>query len=123
MKKVILDTNAVMDLVDFKIDLFSELERVLYFSYQVCVVEGTMKELEEIIKNQRLRFQKAARLGLALLKAKKVKVLPGKGKVDDVLTDYSHQGALILTQDRELKKRLTKPFLTIRQKKSVVMVN
>lgn len=122
MKKVILDTNAVMDMVDFKIDIFAELERVLDFSYQVCVVEGTMEELEDILKGQRLRFARAAKMGMAILKSKNVKVLPGKGKVDDILTDYSHQGALILTQDRELKRRLSKPFLTIRQKKVVVMV-
>ena len=122
MKKVILDTNAVMEMVEFKIDLFRELERILDIPYQVGVVEGTIKELEEIIKNQRLRFSRAAKMGLALLKAKKVQVLTGKGKVDDVLAQYSQDGALILTQDRELKKRLQKPFLTIRQKKVVEMV-
>ena len=122
MKKVILDTNAVMEMVEFKIDLFRELERILDIPYQVGVVEGTIKELEEIIKNQRLRFSRAAKMGIALLKAKKVNVLSGKGKVDDVLVEYSHQGALVLTQDKELKKRLTRPFLTIRQKKTVVMI-
>lgn len=123
MKKVILDTNAVMAIAEFKIDIFTELERILDFPYQVCVVEGTMKELEEIMKNQRLRFSRAAKMGIALLKSKNAKVLPEKGNVDDILTDYSHQGALVLTQDRELKTRLVKPFLTIRQKKMVAMVN
>lgn len=123
MKKVILDTNVVVDLVEFKVDLFREMERILDFPYQVCVVQGTITELEQIIKTQRLRFQRAARLGLALLKAKNVKILPGKGKVDDVLADYSQRGALILTQDWGLKTRLKKPFLTIRQRKKVAMIS
>ncbi len=122
MKKVILDTNAVMDLVEFKIDLFAELGRMLDVPFQICVVEGTRKELEGIVKTQRLRFAGAAKTGLALLQAKKVNVLPSSGKVDDILAEYSRQGALILTQDRELKQRLARPFLTIRQKKVVVKV-
>lgn len=123
MKKVILDTNVVVDMVEFKVDIFREMERILDFPYQVCVVQGTIAELEQIIKTQRLRFQRAARLGLALLKAKNVKILPGKGKVDDVLAEYSQRGALILTQDWGLKTRLQKPFLTIRQRRKVVMVS
>lgn len=123
MKKVILDTNAVMDMVEFKIDLFTELQRILDIPYQVCILEGTIKELEQIIQGQRMRFARAAKMGLAILKSKKIKILPGEGKVDDILVHYSQQGALVLTQDRELKRRLSRPFLTIRQKKVVVMVS
>ncbi len=42
--------------------------------------------------------------------------------VDDNLVYESGQGNLILTQDRDLKKRLQRPFLTIRQKKFIVML-
>src|SRR3989338_3532885 len=125
MIKVILDTNAVIDIADFKIDLFAELQRILDVPYQVCILEGTITELEKIIVGQRMRFARAAKMGLAILKSKKIKILPGEsgeGKVDDILVHYSQQGALVLTQDRELKKRLSRPFLTIRQKKVVVMV-
>ncbi len=122
MKKVILDTNAVMDMVDFRIDIFAELHRILDIPYQVCVIEGTMKELEKIIAEQRMRFSQAAKMGLAVLKSKNVKILSAPGNVDDALAAYSAQGALVLTQDRELKRRLAKPYLTIRQKKVVVMV-
>lgn len=127
MKKVqpiILDTNAVMAVAEFKVDIFAELERIMEVPFQICVVERTINELEKIMETQRLRFSRAAKLGLMLLKVKKVKVLPGKdlGKVDDMLVDYSHQGALVLTQDRELKKRLKRPFLTIRERKKVMMV-
>jgi|SRR3989338_3244862 len=122
MKKVILDTNAVIDMADFKVDIFAELHRILDIPYQVCVVEGTMKELEKIVSGPRLRFSRAAKMGIAILESKKVKILSGEGKVDDVLVQYSAQGALVLTQDRELKKRLRKPYLTIRQKKTVMMV-
>ena len=123
MKKVILDTNAVMAIAEFRIDIFAELEKILDVPYQLGVLEGTLKELEQIVQKQRLRFKKAARLGLALLKAKKVQILPREAQVDAVLSDYSRRGALVLTQDRELKKRLSKPYLTIRQKKRVVMVS
>ena len=122
MKKVILDTNAVIDMADFKVDIFAELHRIIDVPYQVCVLEGTMKELEKIVLGPRLRFARAAKMGLAIIQSKKVKIVSGEEKVDDVLAHYSAQGALVLTQDRELKRRLTRPYLTIRQKKMVVMV-
>ncbi len=122
MKKIILDTNAVIDMADFKIDLFSELHRILDIPYQVCILRGTIQELEKIMQSQRLRFARAAKMGLAILQLKKVKILSGIGNVDDMLVQYSAQGALVLTQDRELKRRLTRPYLTIRQKKTVMMI-
>ena len=97
MKKVILDTNAVIDMADFKVDIFAELHRILDIPYQVCVVEGTMKELEKIVSGPRLRCSRAAKMGIAILESKKVKILSGEGKVDDVLVQYSAQGALVLT--------------------------
>jgi len=122
MKKIIIDTNAWMSFSEMRIDLFSELERLCDFPYEVCVLQGSLRELEKIKKEQRGKYFRAAKLAAAIIKAKKVKVLPGEGNVDNLLTAYSHQGNLILTQDAELKKRLTKPYFTIRQKKYVMLV-
>jgi len=43
--------------------------------------------------------------------------------VDDSLTALSHQGAIIATQDKALKKRLKKPLITIRQKKYLTLLD
>ena len=79
-----------------------------------------MEELKQIKKQQRGRFRKSAVLALQLLS--RVPILPSQGKVDDELVRLSQQGNLIITQDRTLKKRLSPPYLTIRQKKKLMLV-
>ena len=122
MRKIILDTNALMAIAEFKIDLFSELERICDFTYDLYILEGTIKELRKIMEEQRQKFKRAAKLALAIVKAKGIKKIASSNYVDDVLVELSKKGDLILTQDIELKKRLTKPYLTIRQKKRVVLM-
>ncbi len=120
--KIILDTNALMAIAEFRIDIFSELERACDIPYTVYVLEGTVQELEKIQHTQRATFSRAAKLALALLRAKHVPVIREEGNVDDLLVNHSHAGDLVLTQDRELKRRLSKPYLTIRQKKMIILV-
>ena len=122
MKKIILDTNAVMAIAEFKIDLFSELETACDFTYELFVLSGTIKELNKIMEEQRQKFKRAAKLALAIIKAKGIKKIQSTEYVDDVLVKYSKKGNLVLTQDIALKKRLTKPYLTIRQKKKIMIV-
>jgi rRNA-processing protein FCF1 len=119
--KIIIDTNALMAISLFKLDLFTALQDC-DFKYSLHVLSGTISELQQIRKQQRQKYTRAASLALTLLKAKTVKVLESQGNVDDLLVLYSTQGYLILTQDMALKRRLTKPYLTIRQKKRIMLV-
>ncbi|HLD72844.1 MAG TPA: hypothetical protein VJA23_04625 [Candidatus Nanoarchaeia archaeon] len=121
-KQIILDTNALMAIAEFKIDLITELEKAYDFPYELCVLEGTIKELKKIQEEQREKFKRAAKLALGIIKVKKITVLPSIGYVDTELIKHSRNGDLILTQDVELKKELSLPYLTIRQKKRVVLI-
>jgi len=121
-KQIILDTNALMAIAEFKIDLITELEKAYDFPYELCVLEGTIKELYKIQEEQREKFKRAAKLALGIIKVKKITVLPSIGYVDTELIKHSRNGDLILTQDVELKKELSLPYLTIRQKKRVVLI-
>ena len=123
MKKVILDTNALMAIEEFKLKLFDELEAVCDFNYEVYVLEGTIKELKKIQEEQRMKYRRAAKLALGIIKVLKIKQLPSQGHVDDSLVEHSKQGDFVLTQDIGLKRRLTRPYLTIRQKKKIFLVD
>tara|TARA_Y100000031_G_C8120563_1_gene337996 strand:+ start:149 stop:526 length:378 start_codon:yes stop_codon:yes gene_type:complete len=123
IKKVLIDTNAWMAVSEFKIDIFSELRECCNFKYQIYVLEGTLTELEKIRVEQRGKYKLAASLAIKLIEAKEVKVLPSEDNVDDLLVLYSKKDYLVLTQDVALKRRLTKPYLTIRQKKKIMLVN
>jgi len=122
MKRIIIDTNAWMTIADFKIDLFSELEKCCDFSYEICVLQGTIDELRKIISEQRARYRQAALLAICIIEVKKVQIIPETGNVDDLLVQHSKEGDLILTQDAALKKRLKRPYLTIRQKKKILVI-
>ena len=122
MKKIILDTNALMAIAEFKLDIFSSLNECCDFKFRIYVLEGTIKELEKIKNKQRGKYKRGAQLALSLLKFKKIGVLKGKGDVDDLLVEHSIKDDLVLTQDIALKKRLVKPYLTIRQKRKVFLV-
>ena len=123
MKKVILDTNALMAIEEFKLKLFDELEAVCDFNYEVYVLEGTIKELKKIQEEQRMKYRRAAKLALGIIKVLKIKQLPSQGHVDDSLVEHSKNGDFVLTQDIGLKRRLTRPYLTIRQKKKIFLVD
>ncbi len=125
-KTIILDTNALMAVGEQKIDLFEELEKACFFPFKLAVLSGTVDELKKIKEEQRGKYKMAANLALMLLELKKVQIISSgetlESYVDEELIRHSRQGKLILTQDKELKKHLAKPFLTIRQKKRIVLV-
>lgn len=124
MKIIILDTNALMAINQFKIDLFSELERVCGFSYEISILDKTVDELNKIIAEQRGRYKLDAKLALDIISRKGIrKIKTGSGQVDDLLVGLAEKGKIILTQDQELKRKVKKvggAVLTIRQKKKVV---
>ncbi len=128
MKTVLLDTNALMAVGEFHLDIFSALREACDFPYTVAVLQGTVQELQGIAGTQRGKYSRAAKLALQLLQKHKVQVqehmLPeGEAtSVDKVLAELSRMGMLVLTQDKALKKKLKKPYLIIRQKKRVVLV-
>ena len=123
MKKIILDTNFLLIPAQFHVDIFSEIQRIVDFPYQLCVLDKTLDELKKIIAQQPGQHKAAAKLALALLENKKVKILKTISPlyVDDLLVEYSHAGSIIATQDILLKKRLKKPYIFLRQKKKLIL--
>ena len=122
MRRIIIDTNAWMAITEFKLDLFAALERDCDFPYQAAVLQGTIDELRKIVSEQRAKFRQAALLALGRIAAKKVEIIPEQGNVDDWLVKHSKKGDLVLTQDAALKKLLKKPYLTIRQRKRIIVM-
>lgn len=129
MKTILVDTSSLLYAVKNKVDLFAELKRRCDFPFRVAVVSGVVGELKKLARLG--KEKRAAMLVLALLKEKELPIIPEnipeKDKtsenrtVDDLLAHHSRKGDLILTQDRELKRRLTRPYLTIRQGKYVMV--
>lgn len=109
MKIIILDTNFLVYCAKFKIDLFSEIDRICSFQYKLAVLDKTIEELEKI-KPKELKLIKKFIEKFTVLKSK-------ENYVDKELIRLSKEGFIIATQDLELKKQLNPPMIIIRQKK------
>ena len=116
LKSIILDTNFLVYVLEFKIDLFAELDRVIPSGYKAKILDKTINELEKLsVKNV------YAKIALGLLD--KFEVIKTSGDdVDDMLVEMQGNNVIIGTQDRELKNRLECSKLIIRQKKYLALV-
>ena len=72
MKTIIVDTNAWMSMIEFKMDLFTALDQICDFSYKVAVLEGTLQELKKIQENQKGKEKLTAKLVLDIIKKKNI---------------------------------------------------
>ena len=112
-KNVILDTNFLVYIFKYKIDLFSELDRICNFKYKTQILTGSIEELEKV---------KPAELNIIKQFIPRLNLLNSKIKnVDDELVNLSKEN-IIATQDKNLKKRLNGQVIIIRQKKYLILI-
>ncbi len=107
-EKIVLDTNFLLVPGRFRVDIFSELRRVLDFKYELYIPDICLGELERLSKG-RGKVGSEAKLGLGLVEKKGVKVMKtaGKGHTDDVIVALAEKERFITaTQDLSLAKRL-----------------
>lgn len=123
MKKLILDTNFLLIPVQLKVDIFSEIERIIHEKYQLCVLASTLRELDVIAEKGRQKEKAQVKLTKALIKTQNIKIVSGdqeKG-VDDQLVDLSKEGYTVATQDIALRKRIKHNLIIMRQKKYLII--
>ena len=115
MKQVILDTDFLLQSLRLKIDLDGELGRILESSFQICILDKTLEELEGK-KDEQLAKSYVERLEVIATKKDKA--------VDELLLEQKGN-FLVATQDKELKEKLKKrniPLITIRNKSHLELV-
>lgn len=126
MKKIILDTNFLMVPLQFRVDIFSEFNRICDFNYRLYIFERTIDELRTIVEKQPAKHKKAAQFGLKLIKLKNIGLLKsGQSGVDNDILEYAGKDVIIATQDAELKRELREkniPIIILRQKKYLQLV-
>ena len=123
---VLLDTNFMMVPSQFRVDIFTELQRLCSFQYKIAVIEETVEELENIIQKQKGKEQKAAELALQLIREKGIQVISSQAKTktlknaDQLILALAEQGnTVVATQDRLLRDQLRAkniPVIVVRQK-------
>lgn len=123
-QKILLDTNFVMIPATLKVDIYSELDRICDFPYELYVLDETFIELNNIIERRRGKEKAAARLAKAILEAKKPKTLKTTSSdyVDNIILGL--KGFIVATQDRILRSKLKKQgvrTIVLRQTKYLML--
>ena len=126
MRNIILDTNFLMIPLQFKVDIFSEIERICSFSYSLLVLEASVRELENIAGTGKTKDRKAAAAALKLLKSKNIRIIKsGEKYADDAILRSADEDTVVATQDMALKRKLAQKRISIiilRQKKYLQLI-
>ena len=121
MKRIIIDTNFLLIPLKFRVDIFSEFNRVCNFNYKLSIFDGSINELKNIIEKQSGIDKKAAQFALKLIKLKNIGIIKSHQKdVDELILNSVNNDTIIATQDINLKKELLKKgasVIILRQKK------
>ena len=123
MRKVIVDTNMLLVPGQFKVDIFSELERVMDEPYELIILKESLTELQKIIDGKETSGadKQAAKLALLLIdhqgkrdsaastrsNCKALKIISGSQDkyVDDAIVEIA-EDEFVATNDSGLKTRL-----------------
>lgn len=126
MKTIYLDTNFLLIPAQFKVDIYSELERIIDFPHKVTILDKSLDEIRKIIREQKGKNKDAAKLALQLIEHKikqkslNITTFSKDLNVDDILVELANKEVIVATQDKELKKRVEEKggrIITLRDKK------
>jgi len=125
VKTILIDTNFLVECAKHKVDIHSELTRILHFGFEVAILDRTLDELNTIVVRGKKEGQ-AAKLAMTILLTKKVTVIQTTGgHTDKLLLEKADENHIVATMDKALKQKLKKKgqdMIIIRgQKKLAVM--
>lgn len=120
--RIIIDSNAFLAQLQFKIDILEELRKLLKTNLEFILLEPIHRELETLAREGPPKMRKNASYALQLAdKCKPVKVTEECTKpVDDVIIEMAQElKSPVFTNDRHLRRRLRNisvPVIYVRQK-------
>ena len=118
--KVILDSNALFVPLQFKIDIFNDLERLLNRNFELILLSPVKRELEALAEKGSPKMRKNASYALKLAEKCKYVEVAASALTDDIIVKIAKEwGFPVFTNDRQLKKRLrdiSVPVIYVRQK-------
>jgi len=120
--EVILDANALFVPLQFKIDIFSDLARLLNRNFELVLLSPVKRELKALAEKGSPKMRKNACYALKLAeRCKYVEVDDfASAFTDDVIVKVAKEwGSPVFTNDKQLRKRLrdiSVPVIYVRQK-------
>ena len=129
MKKILLDTNFLLIPWQFKVDIFTQIDKISAFKYGLFIIDKTLDEIKKIVEEQKGKDKDAAKFALKLIALKNIGVIKTEegGETDEIiLKTASKDDFIVATQDKDLKRRLINQGVSViilRQKKTLAIIN
>ncbi|MDN5358167.1 MAG: uncharacterized protein PWP76_10 [Candidatus Diapherotrites archaeon] len=101
---VVVDTNMLLVPFQFGVDVFEEIRRLVP-NARIVVLKGSIRELDKIAQ-QGVKERKYVTLAKKLISINRVEIIDREGPVDTELVRLAKEGAIVATNDRELKRRV-----------------
>jgi len=110
MRKIVVDTNFLLMPYEYRIDLVSELRRIIHSPITLVVSQGTLNEIS-MLSGRAGRKAAAARFILSNMEKFKsafgFEIAPDTGAVDKWILKHAQENLLtVATNDVPLRKRL-----------------
>lgn len=116
---IIFDTNFLFVTFDFKVDVISELKKVIGGNYNLFIYEGTLGELESI-ERKGDKNKKFLPLIVKMLHLYNFKIIKSTANyIDEQILSNLNLNVLVATNDKELRLKIWKKnfkVLYLRQK-------
>jgi uncharacterized protein len=120
--KIILDSNAFFIPLEFKIDIFSEVKRLLNRNVTFILLSPVKRELEILANKESPKTRREAAYALKLTEKCKFVAIDSdeKMRTDDVIVKVAKAwNSPVFTNDSQLRRRLrdiSVPVIYVRQK-------
>jgi len=124
MVKILLDTNFLLDIFRFKVDLFQIYE--IFENAELYVSSETLRELKSI-SNRKTKEGRLALIALDFIEKEKIKIIQSLEKeVDkDLIALAKKENFIVATNDKNLRKKLkieNIKVICLRNKKRIEVV-
>ena len=119
---IIVDSNALFAPIEYKIDVFTELQNLLNRNYDLVLISPVKKELENLTQKSSPKIRRNAAFALILAEKCtyiKVQEKPNEPTDDAILRIAKQWKAPVFTNDKQLKRKLrdiSMPVIYVRAK-------
>jgi rRNA-processing protein FCF1 len=120
--RIIVDSNALFIPIEFKIDIITEMGRLLNRNFELVLISPVKRELEFLAKQKSLKMRKNANFALGMAEKCtfiKVQEKPGEHTDEAILRIAQDWGVPVFTNDKLLKQKLRDisiPTIYLREK-------
>ncbi len=106
MKKILVDSNFLIDCLKFKVDFLENIEKLIEEPFEILILENVLRELEKMSK-KKTKESKYARLALKIVKEKNFRILKSSFEdTDEAIVSASDKNTIVATNDLKLRKTL-----------------